>query len=146
MNAAAFTPDLASSLSNLGNRYSELGRLEEALAAALEATDLRRGLVAMNAAAFTPDLAASLSHLGIRYSKLNRLEEALAAEVEATDLYRGLVAMNAAEFTPELARSLLVIESLGGRQRSERVLSTFDEEMRLSVEGAVGQLRLRLGM
>ena len=36
-----FTPDLAVSLNNLANRLSELGRREEALAAAQEAADLR---------------------------------------------------------------------------------------------------------
>ena len=44
-------------LNNLGNRLSDLGRREDALAAAQEATDLYRRLAAERPDAFRPDLA-----------------------------------------------------------------------------------------
>ncbi len=59
---ARFTPDLAMSLSTLGNRLSDLGRREEALTAAQEAADLYRVLARSRPEAFTPDLAGSLQH------------------------------------------------------------------------------------
>ena len=43
-NPAAHLPDLASSLNNLGIRYSAVGRREEALAPAEEAVAIRRRL------------------------------------------------------------------------------------------------------
>jgi hypothetical protein len=60
----AFNPDLATSLNNLANRLSDLGRREEALAAAQEAADLYRALAAQRPDAFNPDLATSLGTLG----------------------------------------------------------------------------------
>jgi hypothetical protein len=47
---------LAVSLNNLGNRLSELGRREEALAAAQEAVAIRRQLAQQHPEAFLPDL------------------------------------------------------------------------------------------
>ena len=74
------------SLDNLGNRLSELGRREDALAAAQEATDIYRRFAAVRPDAFLPDLARSLNNLGNRLSKLGRREDALAAAQEATDI------------------------------------------------------------
>ena len=51
-------------LNNLGNRLSDLGRREDALAAAQEAVDLYRQLAADRPDAFLPDLAMSLNNLG----------------------------------------------------------------------------------
>ena len=67
-NPAAFLPDLAMSLNNLGIRLSELGRREEALAIpAQEATEIYRKLAQSNPAAFLPDLAMSLNNLGASF-------------------------------------------------------------------------------
>ena len=71
----AFLPDLAGALNNLGIRYSELGRREDALPPTEEAVTLRRELAATNPA-FLPDLARALNNLGIRYSELGRREDA----------------------------------------------------------------------
>jgi CHAT domain-containing protein/tetratricopeptide (TPR) repeat protein len=82
-NPAAFLPDLAMSLNNLGNRLGDLGRREEALTAAEEAMRIRRRLARKNPAAFLPDLAKSLNSLGICLGVLGRREEALTAAEEA---------------------------------------------------------------
>jgi tetratricopeptide (TPR) repeat protein len=82
----AFLPDLAMSLP-LGGRLSDLGRREEALAAAQEAVDIYRRLAAARPDAFLPDLAMSLSNLGGRLSDLGRREEALAAAQEGIQLF-----------------------------------------------------------
>ena len=52
------------SLSNLGKFLSELGRREDALAAAREANDIYRRLATDRPDAFLPDLATSLNNLG----------------------------------------------------------------------------------
>ena len=102
----------AASLFNLGGRLSELGRREDALAAAQEATDIYRRLAAARPDAFLPDLAMSLNNLGGRLSELGRREDALAAAQEATDIYRRLAAARPDAFLPDLAASL---NNLGNR-------------------------------
>jgi tetratricopeptide (TPR) repeat protein len=74
---------LASSLNSLGNFLSELGRREDALAAAQEATEIYRRRAAARPDAFLPDLATSLNNLGNRWSELGRREDSLAAAQEA---------------------------------------------------------------
>ena len=73
----------AASLNNLANRLSDLGRREEALAAAQEAAELCRALAQSRPDAFTPNLAGSLNNLALRLSGLGRREEALTAAQEA---------------------------------------------------------------
>jgi tetratricopeptide (TPR) repeat protein len=73
----------ALSLNSLGNRLSELGRREDARAAAQEANGIYRRLAAARPDAFLPNLALSLNNLGNRLSELRRREDALAAAQEA---------------------------------------------------------------
>ena len=70
-------------LNNLGNRLSELGRREDAFAAAKEATGLYRRLADARPDAFLPDLAGSLGSLGNILTELDRKNEALSARREA---------------------------------------------------------------
>ncbi|SCF32868.1 tetratricopeptide repeat protein [Micromonospora chaiyaphumensis] len=103
---AAHLPNLAMSLTNLGNSLSDLGRREEALVLAQEATGLYRQLAQANPAAHLPNLAMSLSNFGIRLSELRRWEDVLAPTQEAADLYRQLARTNPAVHLPNLAASL----------------------------------------
>ncbi|MCC0093236.1 tetratricopeptide repeat protein [Streptomyces flavotricini] len=103
---AAFEPDLAASLSNLGIRLTEAGRRREALAAEQEAAEVRRRLAQAHPAAFEPDLAASLSNLGVQLAQTGRRREALAATDEAVGICRRLAQADPAAFEPDLARSL----------------------------------------
>ncbi|MFG2825763.1 tetratricopeptide repeat protein, partial [Kitasatospora sp. NPDC048365] len=103
---AAYEPDLAVSLSNLGAHLSDAGRRAEALTTTEQAVDLYRRLAAANPAAYEPDLAGSLSNLGAHLSGAGRRAEALTAAAEATDIYRRLAAANPATYEPDLATSL----------------------------------------
>ena len=123
---ASFLPDLARSLNNLGNCYSELGRREEALQPTEEAVRIRRELSQSNPA-FLSDLAMALNNLGILYSELGRHEEALKPKEEAASIHRELAATNAA-FLPELASSL---NDLG---KSYKALGRIDEAMQPTQE------------
>ncbi|MFI6006414.1 tetratricopeptide repeat protein [Streptomyces sp. NPDC051366] len=104
--------DLATSLSSLGIRLSEVGRWGEALEAELEAVEIRRRLadpITGNPAAYEPDLAHSLCNLGAFLSAVGRRAEALEPELEAVVIYRRLadpVIGNPAAHEPDLARSL----------------------------------------
>jgi tetratricopeptide (TPR) repeat protein len=70
-------------LNNLANSLSALGRREDALAAAEEATQIYRDLAAARPDAFRPNLALSLANLANRLFDLGRRQDALAAAKEA---------------------------------------------------------------
>ena len=116
------------SLDTLSNRLSEVGRREEALAAAREAADLYRELAAERPDAFRPNLAMSLNNLSGRLSGVGRREEALAAAREAADLYRELAAERPDAFRPNLAMSLNNLSGrLSGVGRREEALAAARE-------------------
>jgi tetratricopeptide (TPR) repeat protein/nucleoside phosphorylase len=91
---------------NLGNRYSELGRREEALAATQRAVKIDEELADKRPDAFLPNLAMSLSNLGNRYSELGRREEALLAIEQALKRNEELAVKRPDAFLPNLALSL----------------------------------------
>ena len=103
---AAYTPDLAMSLSNLANCLSEVGERNEALVAAREAVELYRGLAEVSPAAYTPDLATSLNNLAAFLSGVGDREGALGAAREAVRLRRALAKASPQAYTPDLAASL----------------------------------------
>ncbi|WP_232630873.1 tetratricopeptide repeat protein [Methylobacterium sp. Leaf118] len=129
----------ASLLSNAGGYLSQIGRREEALAAAQEATGLYRDLARARPDAFTPDLAVSLNNLGNRLSELGRREEALAAAQESVEIWRALAHARPETFTPDLAMSL---NNLGNRLselgRREEALAAAQEavEIRITLASA----------
>jgi len=69
-------------LNNLGNRYSEVGRRQDAIAPAEEAARLYREQAAENPA-YLPSLAMALNNLGNRYSDIGTPERAETAWGEA---------------------------------------------------------------
>ncbi|MDH2394172.1 tetratricopeptide repeat protein, partial [Streptomyces sp. HNM0663] len=110
-NPAAYEPDLAGSLSNLGNRLSEVGRRDEALTATQEAVEIRRRLAAGNPAAYEPDLARSLTAWAwVRHEAQQDLPGALRATGEAVEIYRRLVAAVPAWFLSPL-RAVLALQA-----------------------------------
>ena len=123
-------PDLALALNNLGNEFSSVGRLQEALAPTEEATQLYRDLAAANPA-LVPNLAAALTNLGIHYSGVGGHRQALAPAEEAVQLRRELAATNPA-FLPDLA---LALTNLGNRYsnvgRYQAGLALAEEAVRL---------------
>ncbi|ERH23106.1 tetratricopeptide repeat protein, partial [Actinomyces sp. oral taxon 172] len=103
---AAYTPDLATSLTNLANILSEVGERNEALEAAREAVRLRRVLAEASPAAYTPNLATSLTNLANILSEVGERNEALEAAREAVELYRGLAEASPQAYTLNLAMLL----------------------------------------
>jgi len=122
----AFLPDLARALNNLGVRYSELGRREEALKPTEEAVGICRELSESNRA-FLLDLARALINLGVSYSELGQREESLKPTEEAVGICRELSESNRA-FLSDLASAL---NNLGVRYselgRREDVLKPTEE-------------------
>ena len=130
------------SRNNLAAFLSELGRREEALAAAQEAADLYRDLARARPEAFTPDLAGSLNNLAACLSELGRREEALAAAQEAADLYRDLARARPEAFTPDLAMSLNNLANrLSDLGRREEALAAAQEAAEHSSRSGAGASR-----
>jgi tetratricopeptide (TPR) repeat protein len=111
---------------------SDLGRREDALAAAEDAVRLYRALAAARPDAFTADLAMSLNNLANVLSELGRREDALAAAEDAVRLRRALAAARPDAFTADLAMSLnnlaAMLSDLG---RREDALAAAEDAVRL---------------
>jgi tetratricopeptide (TPR) repeat protein len=97
---------LAGSLNDQSFWLSDLGRREEALAAAQEAVTIFRQLAQARPDAFLGGLARLLNTQSGRLSDLGRREEALAAAEEAVTICRQLARIRPAGDLPGLARSL----------------------------------------
>ena len=132
VSPAAYTPDLAMSLSNLANRLSAVGDRDGALGAAREAVRLRRALAEVSPAAYTPRLAGSLNNLANCLSAVGHWKGALGAAREAVELYRGLAEVSPAAYTPDLATSLNNLAAfLSGVGDREGALGAAREAVRL---------------
>jgi Tetratricopeptide repeat len=114
---AAYPPDLAATLNNLGNLYDDTHRFAEAEATLKEAADIRRALAAQNPAAYRPDLAQTLNNLGALYGETHRFAEAEVALRETADIQRTLAAQNPAAYRPNLAAMLNNLGYLYGTAR-----------------------------
>ena len=112
---------------------SDLGRREEALAAAQEATELYRRLAAQQPDAFLPDLARSLAVYGVILRGLGRHAEAAAAFAEGLRVIHPFVRASPAAFG-ELANALLQ----NYRGACEAVEETPDEALVAQARQAIG--------
>ncbi|GLZ09532.1 hypothetical protein Acsp03_69980 [Actinomadura sp. NBRC 104412] len=88
---AAYLPDLAASLNNLGIHLAQVGDRQAALEPTREAVKIYRRLAEAEPAAYLPDLAQSLwATAWIRNVHGIELTEAAAAVEEAITIYRAL--------------------------------------------------------
>ena len=114
--------DRAGRLNNLGNRLSDLGRREEALAATGEAAEIYRELAAQSRDAFLPDLARSQSFLGDVLIASGRPRESLAAYTECATLLKPYAESHPGEFGAlfdQNLRDLVVALRADGRGKTE---------------------------
>jgi CHAT domain-containing protein/Tfp pilus assembly protein PilF len=95
-----YRPDLAATLSGLGNVLSNVGELAAARDAFQESLAIRREL-----AAAPDDLAMTLNNIGILLRQLRELPAARKTFQEALTIYRDL-ARQAANYWPDVAMSL----------------------------------------
>ncbi|MFJ4953296.1 tetratricopeptide repeat protein, partial [Streptomyces sp. NPDC088760] len=123
-NPAAYEPDLARSLSNLGIWLAAAGRRVEALTSTEEAVKIYRRLAKGNPAAYEPDLATSLAVFAMLPAAEGDLSMALRAAEEAVELYRRYVA-TVPSVLPRLRAVLGVqadlFEVLGREEEAEAV-------------------------
>jgi tetratricopeptide (TPR) repeat protein len=117
---AAIQSHLADRVGTLGNRLSNLGRGEEALAATKEAVDIYQRLAHTRPDAFLPAFATSLTNLGVMLSRLGRGEEALAATQQAVDIYQRHAHAPPDAFARSLSNLGFMLSNLG---RGEEALA-----------------------
>ncbi|MGH4010806.1 MAG: tetratricopeptide repeat protein [Pseudonocardiaceae bacterium] len=132
VNPAAFEPDLASALNNLGMMLSNLGRREEALAATTEAVEIRRRLAGVNPAAFEPHLARGLwSFAWVRAAGQVELPQALAAAEESVGIYEALYRRLPQAFAGDLRGALTtaadVLDGLGRIEDATKVRNRIED-------------------
>jgi len=99
----ALFPVYADAQINLASRLAELGRHEEALAAAVEGVAHFQSLAATDSATFLVHLASGFNNLSSRLADSGRADDAQRAGAEAVHLSRQALAHQ-----PEQARFLLV--------------------------------------
>ena len=118
-----YNPNLAMTLTNLGNALLGLRRHGEAVAVYQEALGLYRALARQQPEVYTPDVATTLTNLGLALSELRRYGEAVAALEEALAIRRELALQRPQVYTPEVAMTLnnlgIVLQNL--RQYDEAV-------------------------
>ena len=137
-------PDVASTLTNLGNALHDMDRFDEALATYYEALALREATLGPD----HPDVAVTLNNLGALHNTRGRGDEALAVLLRAQDIWaRALgpdsptlfnAGMNIANIyfaQDQRDRSLAVLEQLFAR--AERVLPQ-DHPLRLTLINNLG--------
>jgi tetratricopeptide (TPR) repeat protein len=105
-NPAAFLPDVAMTLNNLGLLYKSTQQLEQAEAVYQEALTTYRQLAEANPAAFLPNITTVLNNLGVLYKSTQRLEQAEVVYQEALTILRQLAEANPAAFLPDVAMAL----------------------------------------
>ena len=119
--------EYAKLLNSLAMRLRALGRYGQALAAALEATEIRRSLAEADPETYLPRLGTSLNSLAVLFSDLGLRKEAVEAAQEATDIRTRLAAADPERYLPRLATSL---NNLGIRLRE---LGQFREALVMAV-------------
>ncbi|MGW3289602.1 tetratricopeptide repeat protein [Streptomyces sp. NPDC001002] len=124
--------DLAWSLHNLSVDLASLGRYDEGLAAASEATELYRRLAEQRSDEFFPDLANSLDTLALHLAGTNRMDESLASVTESISIYRRLANLDPDIYRRDLARGLnnLAVH-LGEMNRPEDALIAVREAVEI---------------
>ena len=105
-NPQAYEPDVAHTLNNLANLYSDTQRFEESETLYLEALEISRRLAKDNPQAYEPDVARTLNNLAILYKNTQRFIESETLYLEALETYRRLAKGNPQAYEPNVAMML----------------------------------------
>ncbi len=133
---------LATALKNQAVYLAGVRRTAEALAAAAEAVELSRELVAAQPEVHQPLLASCLDTYGGRLSDMDR-QEAAAATDEAVKLYRALAAADRAAYLSRLAEAVGNHGAVTEDRQASLALTTEAVQLRreLVAENRTGHLR-----
>jgi tetratricopeptide (TPR) repeat protein len=119
---------LAEWLTTLAFRLDDLGRLEEALAAAEQAVEIHTQLAEARSGILPADSVRSISSLATILRRLGRAEEALDAAQWVVDVYRQLAAEHADMFRHYIAGSLTYLgDILSDLDRREEAVAAIQQ-------------------
>jgi protein O-mannosyl-transferase len=131
-NPAAYLPDMARTLNNLGNLDRMQNRTEEARRHCERALEIYRRLAQQNPDVYTPFLAATLSNLGSLDRVQNRLDEAREHYDEALKINRQLAEQNPNKYLPTIALTLNEFGFLDATQkRMDEARQHYDEALKI---------------
>lgn len=111
-NPQAYEPDMARTLNNLADLYSNTLRFAESETMCKEALAIHRRLVQADPQAYEPDMARTLICLANLYYGTQRFPESEAMYKEALAVYRRLAQSNLQAYEPDVATTLNNLASL----------------------------------
>lgn len=139
----AVYPERVESLNQLGNAYSELGRLREAQTALERALEIERARGEVS----THQLAITLNNLGLVYNKLQLLHKAEDAMSEAAGIYRSLEdRLGEAQTTMNLASTYRVEGRLLDAEPLYRAALAIREQMLVATDRNIAVAANNLGV
>ena len=109
-DAERWSPNLAFSLDTLAGALADVGRNEEALAAAEEGIALYRSAPPSDREV-GGDFALGLANLAIRLARVKRQDDAVIVARESVDAYRELAEQYPDSYASQLAQSLSTLSS-----------------------------------
>jgi tetratricopeptide (TPR) repeat protein len=116
-NQAAYLPDMATTLNNLGNLDRVQNRTEEARQHYEEALEIHRQLAKQNLEPHLPDLAMTLNNLGSLEKSNMQVEKARQRFDEALKIYRQMAQQDPDQYLPRVAETL---NNLGFAEREQK--------------------------
>ena len=131
-NPQAYEPDVAMTLNNLANLYSNTQRFSENEEMYKEALALYRRLAQSNPQAYEPDVAMTLNNLALLYNNTQRFSESEEMYKEALAIRRRLAQSNPQAYEPDLAATLYNIGHLKVRtEQYADAISSFEEALNI---------------
>jgi len=110
--------DVAQSLNNLANLYTERGAFDKAVPLHLEALAIREKVVGK----MHIDYAWSLNNLAITYHKMGNLEKAEPLYVEAKDIREKVLGKESADYATTLNNLAILYQKQGKYEQAEQLI------------------------
>jgi tetratricopeptide (TPR) repeat protein len=125
-----YAPDVATTLSNLGNALCGLRRYEAAVEAYQQALAIYRQLAQQQPQVYEPDVATTLSNLGNALCGLRRYEAAVEAYQQALAIRRRLAQQQPQVYEPDVATTLNNLgNALSDLRRYEAAVEAYQQAL-----------------
>ncbi|MBP6812036.1 MAG: tetratricopeptide repeat protein [Saprospiraceae bacterium] len=136
-NPQTYLPDVAMTLNNLANLYSDRNEFSQAQPLYEEALQIYRQLAQQNPQTYLPDVAMTLNNLAILYKARNEFSQAQPLYEEALQIYRQLAQQNPQTYLPDVAMTLLVYgDYYRDTEQFETAIQTYKDALGIYAEFA----------
>ncbi len=134
-NPAAYLPDVATTLNNLGNLDRLENRPQDARQAYEEALNIQRQLVEQGLQPFPPDEAVTLNNLGRLEKDNDQMEPAEEHFGQALEIYRRMAQRDPDTYLPKVAETLNNLAFVDRQQqRMEEARAHYEEALQIRRE------------